>query len=115
MSGSRWGRRTLEAVTVAFSLSIAACTVTSTSGYYVQPDVLAGRAATELAKSIGSDTPPTLTCGTERIRIEEGRVVDCILSVDGDLDRFAVTVTLKDVNGAKFAFAAKVASEPLPR
>jgi len=113
---ARAGKVRVAVVGVAsLTLFATGCQFSASTGYYIQPDELASQVATELAKSVGADAPPDLNCGTERIRIEEGRVVDCILSVVGDADRYAVVVTLEDVDGKDFVFDAKVGAEPLPR
>ena len=70
------------------------------------------QAATQLAAQVNQPKPDIDCPGP--LKAEVGATLDCVLTVQGDAQRFPVTVTATSIEGDKVNFDVQVGDAPLP-
>jgi hypothetical protein len=107
---------------LAAALLIAGVSLTALTGCFsvtpggptISPDQVASAAEDALEAQVGSR--PEMDCGTSDIALEEGAVVDCVLTDPATGDEYDATVTLSQIeidgDQADYHVSVQVADQP---
>lgn len=100
----------MKLVAIPLTLAALALTACGAGTPTASADAVASAAADSLEKQLGQR--PEIDCGTETVTLEEGKKVECILTDPGDGKVYDTTVTITNVDGAKWKADVKVADTP---
>lgn len=94
--------------------ALTGCFSFTPGGPVISPDQVASAAEDALEAQVGMR--PEIDCGATDIPLEEGAVVDCVLTDPANGDEYDTTVTLSDIaidgDRADYHVSVQVADQP---
>lgn len=103
-------RLTGVGLAVLMGLGLAGCSVHASVNHTTTPAGLERVVADSLEKSVGQR--PEVDCGDDTIDLKDGNVVHCDVNTKGYDVKYDATVTISDVDGAKYSVDVSVADTP---